>query len=152
VFGVEPICRVLTEHGMPIASSTYYEARNRAPSRRAVRDERLRDEVARVHRVNFGVYGARKVWLQLNRENIPIAHCTVRRLMREQGLAGAHRGKKKRTTIADPQAMRAQDLVNRKFDPAAPNTLWVADFERHEALSNRVGVGDLHRRAVAAAW
>ncbi len=113
---------------MPIAPSTYYEARNRAPSRRAVRDERLRAEVARVHQTNYGVYGARKVWLQLNRENITIAHCTVRRLMREQGLAGAHRGKRKRTTIADPQAMRAQDLVNRKFDPVAPNTLWVADF------------------------
>jgi len=84
--------------------------------------------VARVHAVNYGVYGARKVWLQLNRENIPIAHCTVRRLMREQGLAGAHRGKKKRTTIADPQGLRAQDLVNRKFNPVAPNTLWVADF------------------------
>jgi putative transposase len=108
VFGVEPICRVLTEHGMPIAPSTYYEARNRAPSRRAVRDAQLRAEVARVHAVNYGVYGARKVWLQLNRENIPIAHCTVRRLMREQGLAGAHRGKKKRTTIADPQALRAR--------------------------------------------
>lgn len=128
VFGVEPICRVLSEHGMPIAPSTYYEARNRAPSRRAVRDEQLRDEVARVHQVNYGVYGARKVWLQLNRENIAIAHCTVRRLMAEQGLAGAHRGKMKRTTIADPQALRAQDLVNRKFDPAAPNALWVADF------------------------
>jgi len=60
VFGVEPICRVLTEHAMPIAPSTYYEARNRAPSRRAVRDEQLRGEVARVHAVNYGVYGARK--------------------------------------------------------------------------------------------
>jgi putative transposase len=128
VFGVEPICRVLSEHGMPIAPSTYYEASGRAPSRQAVRDDHLRVEVARVHQANYGVYGARKVWLQLNREHIPIAHCTVRRLMREEGLAGAHRGKKKRTTIADPQALRAQDLVNRKFDPVAPNTLWVADF------------------------
>jgi hypothetical protein len=93
-----------------------------------VRDEQLRAQVARVHQVNYGVYGARKVWLQLNRENIPIAHCTVRRLMREQGLAGAHRGKRKRTTVADPQALRVQDVVNRRFDPAAPNTLWVADF------------------------
>ena len=61
VFGVEPICRVLSEHGMPIAPSTYYEARNRAPSRHAVRDEQLRAEVARVHAVNYGVYGTRKV-------------------------------------------------------------------------------------------
>ena len=113
---------------MPIAPSTYYEARNRAPSRRAVRDEQLRVEVTRVHQSNYSVYGARKVWLQLNRENIPIAHCTVRRLMAEQGLTGAHRGKKKRTTIADPQAIRAGDLVQRKFNPTAPNVLWVADF------------------------
>lgn len=128
VFGVEPICRVLSEHGMPIASSTYYEASGRAPSRQAGRDEQLRVEVARVHRANFSVYGARKVWLQLNREHIPIAHCTVRRLMHELDLSGARRGKKKRTTFADPQAARAGDLVNRKFNPAAPNVLWVADF------------------------
>lgn len=71
MFGVEPICRVLTAHGMPIARSAYYETRNRDSSRWAVRDEQLRGEVARVHEVNYGVYGARKVWLQLNRENIP---------------------------------------------------------------------------------
>jgi putative transposase len=128
VFGVEPICRVLTEHGLPIASSTYYEARNRPPSRRAVHDERLRTEVERVHQVNYGVYGARKVWMQLNREEIKVARCTVERLMRQLGLAGARRGKKKRTTIADPQAARAEDLVNRKFNPTEPNVLWVADF------------------------
>jgi putative transposase len=128
VFGVEPICRVLTEHGVPIASSTYYDARNRPASRRAVRDEQLRSEVSRVHHANYGVYGARKVWLQLNREGTNVARCTIERLMRQLGLAGARRGKKKRTTIADPQAARAADLVNRKFNPTAPNTLWVADF------------------------
>jgi putative transposase len=128
VFGVEPICRVLTEHGVPIAPSTYYEARNRVPSRRAVRDEQLAAEVTRVHQANYDVYGARKVWLQLNREGIEVAHCTVRRLMTGLGLTGARRGKKKRTTIADPQAVRAGDLVGRKFDPPAPNVLWVADF------------------------
>jgi putative transposase len=128
VFGVEPICRVLTEHGLPIAPSTYYEARKRAPSRSAVREEQLCTEVERVHQANYGVYGARKVWLQLNRENIDVARCTVERLMHQLGLTGARRGKKKRTTIADPQAGRAAALVNRKFNPTAPNTLWVADF------------------------
>jgi putative transposase len=128
VFGVEPICRVLTALGLPIAPSTYYEARGRPPSRRAVRDESLRVEVARVHRTNYSAYGARKVWLQLRREDIDVARCTVERLMGELGLVGARRGKKKRTTIADPQADRAGDLVNRKFDPVAPNVLWVADF------------------------
>jgi putative transposase len=128
VFGVEPICRVLTEHGLPIAPSTYYDASGRAPSKRAQRDKDLAVEIERVHRANYSVYGARKVWLQLHREGVEVAHCTVRRLMGELGLSGARRGKKKRTTIADPQAARARDLVNRKFDPSAPNTLWVADF------------------------
>jgi putative transposase len=128
VFGVEPICRVLSEHGLPIAPSTYYEARNRPPSRRAVRDEQLRIEIGRVHQGNYGVYGARKVWMTLSRQQTPVARCTVERLMGELGLSGARRGKKKRTTIADPQAVRAGDLVGRKFNPKAPNVLWVADF------------------------
>jgi putative transposase len=128
VFGVEPICRALTELGLPIAPSTYYEARGRPPSRRTVRDESLRVEVARVHRTNYSAYGARKVWLALRREDVDVARCTVERLMSEMGLVGVRRGTKKRTTIADPQADRAGDLVNRKFDPVAPNVLWVADF------------------------
>ena len=81
-----------------------------------------------MHRDNFGVYGARKVWLQLNREGIPVARCTVERLMRRDGLCGAVRGKVKRTTIADPAAERARDLVSRNFAPLAPDRLWVADF------------------------
>jgi putative transposase len=128
VFGVEPICRVLTEHGMKIAPSTYYEARSRPVSPRVVREEGLREQIRRVHHAHYGVYGARKVWLQLRREGIDVARCTVERLMRELGLSGAHRGKRKRTTIPDPQAARATDLVKRQFDPPAPNTLWVADF------------------------
>ena len=77
-FGVEPICRHL-----PIAPSTYYEAKSRPPSARALRDEQLKREIARLHGANFGVYGARKVWHQLNREGIRVARCTVQRLMRE---------------------------------------------------------------------
>lgn len=127
-YGVEPICRVLTEHGCPIAPSTYYEARNRSASRRTVRDEELKIEVSRVHAENYSVYGARKVWLQLRREGIEVARCTVERLMGVLGLEGARRGKAKRTTIADPQGRRADDLVQRKFNPIAPNMLWVADF------------------------
>ena len=127
-FGVEPICRVLTEHGWPIAPSTYYDNRSRAPSARALRDEVLKAEIQRVHEANYGVYGARKVWLQLNREGIPAARCAVERLMRELGLQGARRGRRARTTVPDPGAARAPDLVERDFDPAAPDRLWVADF------------------------
>jgi len=127
-FGVEPICRVLTEHGSPIAPSTYYDAVRRPPSVRARRDELLRAAITRVHADNYGVYGARKVWLALNREGTPVARCTVERLMRELGPAGARRGKRRRTTVADPAAARPADLVQRRFSRPAPDRLWVADF------------------------
>jgi putative transposase len=127
-FGVEPICRVLTEHGVPIAPSTYYDAIRRGPSARAVRDGHLKAAIVRVHGENYGVYGARKVWLALNREGIPVARCTVERLMRELGLAGARRGKRVRTTRPDLSAARPADLVHRQFTPPGPDRLWVADF------------------------
>jgi putative transposase len=128
-WGVEPICRVLSEHGLPVAASTFYDAVHRpAVTGRTAREETLKREIARVHAANLGVYGARKVWLQLNREGIPVARCTVERLMRELGLRGAVRGRKHRTTIPDPAAARPTDLVNRRFDRPAPNRLWVTDF------------------------
>jgi putative transposase len=129
-WGVEPLCTVLSEHGCPIAPSTYYNARTavRQPCRQQLRDEELKAEIARVHKENYGVYGARKVWLQLNREGVPVARCTVERLMRQLGLAGARRGKQHRTTVADPAATRPADLVGRQFNPPAPNRTWVADF------------------------
>jgi putative transposase len=127
-FGVEPICRVLTDHGVPIAPSTYYDAIRRPPSARAVRDGQLKAHIARVHTDNYGVYGARKVWLALNREGIAVARCTVERLMRELGLCGARRGRRIRTTRADAAAARAADLVRRQFTPPGPDRLWVADF------------------------
>ena len=83
---------MLTEHGVKIAPSTYYDTVGRRPSRREIRDEDLKPQIRRVHEQNFGVYGARKVWLQLNREGIPVARCTVERLMAELGLVGARRG------------------------------------------------------------
>jgi transposase InsO family protein len=122
-FGVEPICRYL-----PIAPSTYYDAKTRQPSARRLRDEELKADVKRVHEANFGVYGVRKVWHQLNREGIPVARCTVARLMRELGLQGFRRGKAKRTTIPDERAARPSDLVNRDFSATRPNQLWVADI------------------------
>jgi putative transposase len=127
-FGVEPICRVLTEHGVPIAPSTYYDAIRRGPSARAARDEQLKAAISRVHGENYGVYGARKVWLALNREGTPVARCTVERLMRELGLHGARRGRRVRTTRPNLSAARPADLVRRQFSPARPDRLWVADF------------------------
>jgi putative transposase len=127
-FGVEPICRVLSGHGCKIAPSTYYDAAARGRSARAVREEQLKAEIRRVYADNYGVYGARKVWLELNREGIAVARCTVERLMRDLGLHGARRGRRVRTTRPDSAAARPADLVRRQFTAAGPDRLWVADF------------------------
>ncbi len=87
-FGVEPICRVLTEHGVPIAPSTYYAGKTRPPSARSVRDEKLLERIVEIFydpRRGRGVYGARKIWRALNREGVPVARCRVERLMRQRG-------------------------------------------------------------------
>jgi transposase InsO family protein len=127
-YGVEPICRVL-----PIAPSTYraHAARRADPAKappRVRRDAVLKAHVRRVWDENFRVYGARKVWRQLNREGIEVARCTVARLMREMGLQGAVRGKTVRTTISDKAAPCPRDKVNREFRAPAPNRLWLSDF------------------------
>ena len=128
-FGVEPICAVLAEHGVGIAPSTYYAARRRPPSARAVRDAELKAQIARVHADNYGVYGAAKVWDRLNRvEGVRVARCTVERLMGEMGIQGVRRGAKVRTTSPDPGAERPDDLVKRDFAVPAPDRLWLADL------------------------
>jgi putative transposase len=131
-WGVESICEQLTELGAKIAPATYYGHRSRTPSAREVRDAELKQKIAAAHAANYGVFGARKVWLTLNRERPvdaePIARCTVERLMAELGLVGAVRGKVKRATISDPRQVKPHDLVNRNFRPLAPDRLWVADF------------------------
>ena len=127
-YGVESICAEL-----PIAPSQYYEhkAREAEPvglPPRLQRDRALMPEIRRVYEENFHVYGARKVWRQLGREDVVAARCTVERLMRSLGLQGAVRGRKCRTTIADDSAQRPLDRVNRQFQANRPNQLWVADF------------------------
>lgn len=127
-YGVEPICAVL-----PIAPSTYYEHKARIADptripRRVQRDAQLRPEIRRVWRANRCVYGAKKVWKQLHREQIPVARCTVARLMKADGLRGVVRGRRVRTTIPDGLADRPRDLVQRNFTATRPNQLWVADF------------------------
>ena len=127
-YGVEPICRVL-----PIAPSTYraHAARQADPRLRSDRvkvDEILSPEVERVWNENFQVYGVRKVWRQLRREQFDVARCTVQRLMRRLGLRGVIRGKTVRTTISDPKALCPLDRVQRQFTADRPNKLWVSDF------------------------
>ncbi len=121
---------MLARHGISIAPSTYYAARKRqtAPSPRNQRDEELKPLIKAVFDANYRVYGARKIWRQLNRQGHEVARCTIERLMRELGLAGAVRGRKVITTMPDPAAARAPDLLDRDFVAPAPNHTWVADF------------------------
>lgn len=151
VFGVEPICRVLTGHGAPIAPSTYYAAKSRPASPRAVRDAALKAEITRVWKENREVYGADKVWLELNRQGIAVARCTTERLMRELGLHGVRRGRKVRTTVPGTGGHRAGDLLNRDFTAPAPNRRWVADFTYVAAWCGIVYVAfvvDIYSRAI----
>lgn len=127
-YGVEPICKQL-----PIAPSTYYEHKSRQadPSRlppRVRRDAELSGSIRRVWDENFRVYGARKVWRELRRGGVPVARCTVERLMRRAGLCGVVRGSKKRTTIPAEIDQRPLDRVQRQFVASRPNQLWIADF------------------------
>jgi putative transposase len=136
-FGVEPICRVLNGHGCKIAPSTYYAAKARPASARAIRDAALLVEINRVfhdRELGRGLAGARKVWHLLRRDAGvagrfgPVARCTVERLMRQAGLKGAHRGRGFVTTKPDRSADRPPDRVNRDFTAEAPNRLWIVDF------------------------
>ena len=111
-----------------VAASSYHAAKHRPPSARAQRDTWLAGQILRVYNEHFQVYGARKVWRQLRREGIEVARCTVERLMRVIGIAGVVRGRRHRTTIADPANPIPTDLLKRDFTAPAPNTRWVADF------------------------
>ena len=157
-FGVEPICRVLTEHGVQIAPSTYYAARNRPPSARAVRDERCWPRSARVHadrELGRGLYGARKVWHQLRRGGgVAVGRwraAPVERLMRAAGLRGARRGRQfvtTRPTTADSAAAgpgRA-GLHRRRAEPAVGGRLHL----RPDLVGDGVHRVRLRRRSPAA--
>jgi putative transposase len=152
MYGVEPICRVLSQHGVTIAPSTYYEARDRVPSKRALRDAEVIALIATARAHRFRVrFGARKMWLHLRTQGHDVARCTVERLMASQGWAGALRGKQIRTTIPAPADPRPADLVDRDFTAPAPNRLWVADFTYVATWSGTVYVAfvfDVYSRRV----
>jgi putative transposase len=116
-FGVEPICRALQ-----VAPSTYYATKRRPPSARVVRDAELAPKIQQVFDDNYQVYGVRKLWRQLQRQGERVGRDQVARLMRTLGIAGVVRGKSKRTTVADPAAVCAPDLVNRQFTATRPTS------------------------------
>jgi len=120
---VEPICRTLE-----IAPSSYYAARSRPPSARALADNELKDKISEIHAENFAVYGVRKVWRVLHRQGESAGRDRVARLMGALGLVGAVRERSIRTTKPADLAARPADLVERTFAAAAPNRLWVADL------------------------
>lgn len=134
-FGVAPICRVLSAHGCKIAPRTYYAQVCRAPSKRTLWDTVLTEVLAGYYepdehgrRKPEALYGSLKMWAHLNRQGIEVARCTVERLMRANGWQGVRRVTKVRTTVPDPAAQRAPDLVDRQFAVPTPNRLLVADF------------------------
>ena len=138
-FGVEPIC-----HELQVAPRAYYAARRRPRSARRKRDEALQVQLRQVHAEHFGVYGARKLWRQITREGIPVARCTVERLMPALSLSGVVRGKSRRTTLPDEHAPRPADLVHRRGPWRALEDLelatreWV-DWFNHRRLSSAIG-------------
>ncbi|ETZ40523.1 integrase core domain protein [Mycobacterium avium MAV_120709_2344] len=132
-WGVEPMCAVLSEHGVPISASTYYEWITKTPTRRQMRDAELVEIItaARKDRTTgkfVQTLGSRKLWIWLRGQGHDVARCTVERIMREQGWQGARYGSKHKTTVTDETHVRHPDLVDRRFYACAPNRLWVADF------------------------
>jgi putative transposase len=127
-FGVEPICRVLTDHDVPIAPSTYYAFKSRPRSARRLSDERLLPLVRLVHAVNYSVYGVRKMWHALKRLGEHIGRDQVARLMRLAGLRGVSRRRRQRRVWSEGPVVRAEDLVRRDWFRDAPDVVWVADF------------------------
>ncbi|MHA2414035.1 IS3 family transposase [Mycobacterium avium] len=127
-FGVEPICTVLRSAGLQVALSTYYDTKARVPSARALRDAVLGPALCQLWKDNYCVYGARKLWKTARREGHDVGRDQVARLMRAAGIEGVRRGKRVRTTKADPAAARHPDLVKRNFTATAPNQLWVTDL------------------------
>ena len=137
---VESICRVLREQGCQIAARTYRAARSgrRGLSARTVSDaqtvEAIRqvawttDGAGRRQLAPEGLYGRRKMHAHLRRSGFEVTAGAVDRGMRLLGLSGVVRGKAHRTTVADPSADRAPDLLDRDFTAAAPNLKWVTDF------------------------
>lgn len=113
---------------MQVAASTYYAAKNRAPSARTLRDRHLVPQLVAIHAENYGVYGVRKLWKAAQRAGLDIGRDQTARLMKIAGLEGVQRRKKVRTTKPDASAPRHPDLVKRRFSADAPNRLWVTDL------------------------
>jgi putative transposase len=149
-----PICRALCSQGIAIAPRTYWARRSRPPSRRALADAALTEILAGIYepgpdgrRPPECLYGSVKMRQHLRRQGITVAKCTVERLMRAHGWRGVTRARTARTTIGDPAAARAPDLVKRHFTAERPGQLHVADFTCVPPGGGGFGYTGLHLRA-----
>ncbi len=146
-FGVAPICRVLSEHGLPIAPSTYYAHRACPVTQAELTDAYAANALLDCFRANRGVYGIRKLWHAMRRAGHDLGRDQVGRLMRIVGIEGARRGEHRTTTTvrsADATAARYPDLVQRRWrTPTRPDEWWCADFTYVWTLSGFVYVAFL---------
>jgi putative transposase len=151
-FGVEPICRVLAEHDVAIAPSTYHAHKAEPYSDADWGDAHMANATLDLWRANRSLYGADKLATAMRKAGYDVGRDQVARLMRILGIEGVRRGKHRTvTTRRDPAAARHSDLINRAWDNAdRPDQWWVADFERHEALTNPAVVKGHRLRLVAA--
>jgi putative transposase len=143
-FGVAPICRALSSNGIAIAPRTYWARRSAVPGKRQLWDTAVTEILAGIYEPDVNgrrppesLYGSLKMWAHLNRQGIPVAKCTIERLKRAHGWRGATRGRQVRTTVPDPAASRAPDLVRRQFRASRPGQLHVADFTYVPLVSGR---------------
>lgn len=131
-YPVESIIRALASTNAKIAVSSYYAFKARKPSARTIRDQRLATRILEVYTQNYSCYGVRKIWHELNRhyqqEFGTVAKCTVERLMRQLGIQGVTRRKKRPSTRSVAPSQCPVDLVKRDFHRGGPNQLWVADI------------------------
>ncbi len=144
-FGVATMARVLG-----VSPSGYYAWRRRPPSARAQADAELTARVQEIHACSRGTYGAPRIHAELAEAGVAVSRKRVARVMRAAGIAGVSRRRGPRTTRRAVRARPAPDRVERRFEADEPNRLWVADIERHEALTNRAVMQEHRRMPVAA--
>lgn len=141
-FPVASMCRVLG-----LSTSGYYAWLRREPSPQAVANEDLLHRMREIHTFSHPTYGRPRICAELRDEGRVVNHKRVARLMKLNGLVGATRRRKWRTTRRDPDARPAPDLVERDFRVDAANQLWVADITYVPTWS-----GFLYLAVVVDAW
>jgi putative transposase len=127
-------CRLLK-----VSRSGYYEWKDRPPSVRDQENELLLKHIEKIHAESRTTYGSPRVHAELTIGlGLPVNLKRVARLMRQAGIAGLYRRRRRGCTVRDPHAEPAVDLVNRQFTVQAPNRLWVTDITEHPTAEGRL--------------